>query len=410
MTDKNKATSDRGVPARAVVGRSPGAGQGKSKPAVDLDKAVPAGGDDEEATLAIVQQKDPPVPVWSNAEGVIEPLVNPEFATRIPPHSPEEKALLRRLIIEHRGVYEPVLVWEETNQLLDGFNRKGISDERGLPYPILYISLPDKNAAIALMCAKQRGRRNLTPVQAAYLQGSELLAIESRQGERTDLESGHDVQKLPRAEEIAQRFGVDERTIRRKSQFAKGLDYLAEKYDPNLRTKALACEIKGAQSVIEQIMKMRTDRQKERAVQQLVETGRLPRTGQQAAARTPLFRLRAAWDKADEDSRKEFIEAMAAESEFVGMLRALLGAEGEHEEEDDEDRDQAPEQDDEQEVSQLQDGEDQYGEGQDNDEPDDDEQDDDEQDDDEQDDDEQDDDEQDDDEPEEDEDDEAEDE
>ena len=73
----------------------------------------------------------------------------------------------------------------------------------------------------------QLGRRNLTEQEASYYRGK-LYESRKRQGARTDLTSGQNVQKLSTAEEIGKQYGVDEKTIRRDATYAKAVDKVAE--------------------------------------------------------------------------------------------------------------------------------------------------------------------------------------
>ena len=50
-----------------------------------------------------------------------------------------------------------------------------------------------------------------------------------RQGARTDLTSGQNVQKLDTAEKIGKQYGVSKATIERDAEFSKAVDKVAEK-------------------------------------------------------------------------------------------------------------------------------------------------------------------------------------
>jgi len=83
----------------------------------------------------------------------------------------------------------------------------------------------------------------LTPTQASYLRGKRYN-LEKRQGQRNDLTSGKNYQK---SQELAQQFGVSEKTIRNDDQFTKAVDSLF--YD--IKKAALKGEI-NKQDVIQQ--------------------------------------------------------------------------------------------------------------------------------------------------------------
>src|SRR5262245_15479841 len=79
------------------------------------------------------------------------------------------------------------------------------------------------DAAKSWVFAVHLGRRSVTPEMDSYDRGRRYNA-EKRQGERTDLTSGHSDQKLDAADSLAREFGVSNRTIRRDGAFAAALD------------------------------------------------------------------------------------------------------------------------------------------------------------------------------------------
>lgn len=59
--------------------------------------------------------------------------------------------------------------------------------------------------------------------EASYYRGK-LYESKKRQGARTDLTSGQNVQKLSTAEEIGKQYGVSKATIERDADFSEAVD------------------------------------------------------------------------------------------------------------------------------------------------------------------------------------------
>jgi hypothetical protein len=67
--------------------------------------------------------------------------------------------------------------------------------------------------------------RNSSDEQKSYLRGRRYRE-EKKQGERTDLTSGHDVHKST-SEMLAEEYGTSEKTIRRDALFSHDVDTIA---------------------------------------------------------------------------------------------------------------------------------------------------------------------------------------
>ncbi|UQA63208.1 hypothetical protein [Polyangium aurulentum] len=167
-------------------------------------------------------------------------IIDEELEALIPRLSPEELAQLEQNLLAE-GCREKLIAWDDGRQkrLLDGHNRRAICKRHGLPYEVECISLPDREAAIQWILRHQLGRRNLSPEAMSYLRGR-MYCSAKRQGERTDLTSGHSAQKLTTAEQIAAQYKVDEKTIRRDAQFAEQIDRLAKESGSQIKNEVLA--------------------------------------------------------------------------------------------------------------------------------------------------------------------------
>jgi nucleotide-binding universal stress UspA family protein len=206
--------------------------------------------------------------------------IDAEFQSLIPPLTPLEREGLELSIISS-GCREPLIIWSEENILIDGHNRHAICVERGIQYQVRAISLPDRVAVIDWIIANQLSRRNLSPFYLSYFRGK-YYNREKSQGERRDLTSGQNVQKLSEgeltsgqnvqklsegeltsgqnvqkldeqnltsrqnvqklddqelttAQKLATLHGVNEKTIRRDGKYAEAIDTLTEVFGNRLR-------------------------------------------------------------------------------------------------------------------------------------------------------------------------------
>jgi hypothetical protein len=198
----------------------------------------------------------------------------PELEALIPPLLPDELAQLEANI-RAEGCREALLVWETTTGvvdgatdsapayiLIDGHNRYGICQRNGLDFRVNLKSFASLEEVRTFMIENQLGRRNLTPEQTAYLRGLRYHAEKTdrgrydrttHKGQNVPYENGDldNVQKTPSearssaertntAQRLANRFNVNEKTIKRDAAFASGVEKLA----PALKADVLAGKVK----------------------------------------------------------------------------------------------------------------------------------------------------------------------
>ena len=156
-------------------------------------------------------------------------IVDAEFASLIKPLSAEERQQLEENIAEHGGARDPLVVWASkgTLTLLDGHNRYEICTRLGLPFDVHELRFKARDDAEDWIDRNQLGRRNLTADAFTLLLGRRYNRTK-KQGERTDITSGHSVQKLTTAESLAAEHGVNERTVRRAGKFAEQVERTPE--------------------------------------------------------------------------------------------------------------------------------------------------------------------------------------
>jgi ParB family chromosome partitioning protein len=164
-------------------------------------------------------------------------LIDAEFSALCPPLSAEEYATLEASLLA-QGCRDALVIWEGHNVLLDGHNRKRICDENGLDFDILWMTLPDRDAAKQWIWRNQLGRRNLHPDAAALMRGRLYNAEKKAPGAPV----GNDNRAIQRdqsdpvertADRLASELGVSAPTIKRDGRFADAVDTLAP-YIPDL--------------------------------------------------------------------------------------------------------------------------------------------------------------------------------
>ena len=114
-----------------------------------------------------------------------------EFRNLIPALQPDEREHLKASL-KAEGNRDPIVIWKETQLLLDGHNRYDICTNAGIPLkPALQLSFPDRNAAIVWIIQNQFGRRNLSAYSRSVLalRLEEILRPKAKenQGTRTDI-------------------------------------------------------------------------------------------------------------------------------------------------------------------------------------------------------------------------------
>src|SRR5439155_17074407 len=147
----------------------------------------------------------------------------------------EEYDQLERNIIED-GCHDKLIVWQETQTLLDGHNRYEICQRHHIELAgLTELSFPDLDAAKLWMIAQQFGRRNLTPEQVSNLRGTQYHLHKKMTrvgGDRKSAEAqDQKAQSEPfdnTADELAVQHKVSPSTIKRDAAYAKALKTIAD--------------------------------------------------------------------------------------------------------------------------------------------------------------------------------------
>jgi len=181
--------------------------------------------------------------------------IDPDLQSLIAPLTKEEHAQLEANLLAE-GCRDALVVWQETQTLLDGHNRYELCERHGLTFDVHEISLPDLDAAKAWIIANQLGRRNLTPERMSYFRGEQYNLLK-HQGKRTDLTSHHSDGKLSNTVEVlAAHHKVGTATIERDGAYARAIDTIADVVGPEVRQTILARETKLTREGVTQLAEL----------------------------------------------------------------------------------------------------------------------------------------------------------
>jgi hypothetical protein len=178
----------------------------------------------------------------------------------------------RANIAEH-GCLQPLVVWAETETLLDGHTRLDICRELRKPYKVVQCSFPSRDAARNWIIENQLGRRNLTPERAAYLRGKRMLC-EKRDPALTQVMGNSRLRQSGGAGEetavrVAAGSNVSPRTVERDAVYARAIDRIAEAGGHKLRAVILSGDVKLTRQQV-----LDAAERAPRTVQQLLEVKR----------------------------------------------------------------------------------------------------------------------------------------
>ena len=175
--------------------------------------------------------------------------IDPEFQSKIPPLTAEERSQLEANILEEGRLLNPLIVWNSF--IVDGHNRFEILKEHPeIEYTVLEKEFAGREEAIVWICKNQLGRRNLTPEQRRYLVGKQYEAEKlahggsrKMEGEQPSCHGDNLVSQPKTCERIAQENGVNWRSVIRSEKFAQNVD-AAEAAVPGTREKILSGKVK----------------------------------------------------------------------------------------------------------------------------------------------------------------------
>jgi predicted transcriptional regulator len=93
-----------------------------------------------------------------NADDII---IDPEFEALLPYGDKTEDSLLEQSVVDSNGPTDPLVLWGDSNILIDGHRRLKICKLHGLPFKTINEPLATREAVKVWMLTKQLSRRNL---------------------------------------------------------------------------------------------------------------------------------------------------------------------------------------------------------------------------------------------------------
>ena len=211
--------------------------------------------------------------------------IDPEFAEKIPPLTPEEFEQLEANILAEGTVLNPLIVWNGV--IVDGHNRYMIIQAHPeISFTTHEKEFADRYEAIIWICRNQLGRRNLTDEQKKYLIGKQYEAEKAARGENSrgqprdktgkfhrNVQNEHYGSQAPSTtrEKVAKENNVTGSFVHRADQFTRGLD-AADAIIPGIRNEILSGTLKVPEKSVTAIAKAAPDERP-----QLAEDLRKPR-------------------------------------------------------------------------------------------------------------------------------------
>lgn len=178
-----------------------------------------------------------------------ELVIDPEFASVIPPLTQQEFDQLRKNILEDKEVFHPIIIWKHT--IIDGHNRyKILKENPNIPFRTRELGFANRYEAIAWICKNQIGRRNLSDAQLTILIGRQFESEKMSHGgirEQSREEARPQNEALlsgphKTARKIAEEHGISRASVERSGEYVKALD-IAKEHDPNIERDIMTGEI-----------------------------------------------------------------------------------------------------------------------------------------------------------------------
>ena len=197
-----------------------------------------------------------------NDEGIKKNIVIlPVFKDLIRPLNHDEIEQLKANILAN-GCQDSLKIWQTTQKvinpdsitndeqfvLIDGHNRYKICKENNISFAISIMKFQSLDDVISWMIDLQLGRRNMSPNEIAYYRG--LKYNQEKKIEKTDNFSSTGT-SLKTSQKLAEQYGINEKTIRRDAEFAKGVESLS----PELKRDFLNGNVKVSKKDIEELGK-----------------------------------------------------------------------------------------------------------------------------------------------------------
>jgi hypothetical protein len=198
-----------------------------------------------------------------NDEGIKKNiLIIPKLKELIRPLDEDELEQLKLNVLSN-GCQDSLKIWQttqkainpdsETNEeqfvLIDGHNRYKICSENNIPFAISLLKFQTIDDVISWMIDLQLGRRNMSSNEISYYRG--LKYNQEKKIEKTDNFSSTGTSQKT-SQKLAEKYGINEKTIRRDAEFAKGVENLT----PELKRDFLNGKVKVSKKDLEELGKV----------------------------------------------------------------------------------------------------------------------------------------------------------
>ena len=200
-----------------------------------------------------------------NDEGIKKNIVIlPVLKNLIRPLDNDEMAQLKANILSN-GCQDSLKIWQTTQKiinsdsatneeqfvLIDGHNRYKICTENNVSFAVSIMKFQSLDDVISWMIDLQLGRRNMSLNEISYYRG--LKYNQEKKIEKTDNFSSTGT-SLKTSQKLAEQYGINEKTIRRDAEFAKGVESLSQE----LKRDFLSGNVKVTKKDIEELGKADT--------------------------------------------------------------------------------------------------------------------------------------------------------
>ena len=184
----------------------------------------------------------------------------------------EYEGLKQSILTE--GCRDPLVMWN--NILIDGYNRYEICQKYNIEFSTVetQINFQSRDEVKHWIRKNQLGKRNLTQEQRNYLIGLEYK--EQKQSSIDNLKQfqpkGQNVPSVNTAEQLAETYKVNEKTVKRAEKFADAVDVIAVNIGDDVRDEILSRELDITAKDVQILAKQKPEVQKE--VVEKVRTGK----------------------------------------------------------------------------------------------------------------------------------------
>ena len=154
----------------------------------------------------------------------MRPEIDDELRDVIPPLADGELEQLRESI-SVEGCRDAIIVWDETNLVVDGHNRLTICDELGVSFEVKRMSFDSRDDVVAWMCGNNLARRNLTTIARNDLIGRRYNAMKRSQGgDRKSKVQSEPLISGSSDARLSDSVGVSSTGVRRAAKLSDALD------------------------------------------------------------------------------------------------------------------------------------------------------------------------------------------